>query len=70
LFFIGITFYVRRKQINAIRSFGFNGKQLGGDISAAARGYANEITKLNYVGLSCSSAEVKGAECHRCGSKM
>jgi hypothetical protein len=56
---IGIIFYIRRKQLGALRSLGFG--------SEAAGGYGS--TKLKYVCLSCG-AEVKGARCGSCGSNM
>jgi hypothetical protein len=56
---IGVIFYIRRKQLGALRSLGFG--------SDAASGYGN--TKLKYICLSCG-AEVKGARCGSCGSSM
>lgn len=55
---IGLIFYIRRKQLGALRSLGF------GDSNG---GYGS--TKLKYVCLSCG-AEVKGARCGSCGSNM
>ena len=54
---IGLIFYIRRKQLGALRNLGF------GD----SGGYGS--TKLKYVCLSCG-AEVKGARCGSCGSNM
>ena len=56
---VGIIFYIRRKQLGALRSLGFGNE--------AAGGYGN--TRLKYVCLSCG-AEVKGAKCGSCGSNM
>jgi hypothetical protein len=56
---MGIIFYIRRKQLGALRSLGF-GNDAGG-------GYGS--TKLKYICLSCG-AEVKGARCGSCGSNM
>ena len=55
---IGLIFYIRRKQLGALRTLGL------GD---AAGGYGN--TKLKYVCLACG-AEVKGTRCGSCGSNM
>ncbi len=55
---LGLIFYIRRKQLGALRTLGF------GD---SAGGYGG--TKLKYVCLSCG-AEVKGARCGSCGSNM
>jgi hypothetical protein len=57
---MGIIFYIRRKQLGALRSLGFG--------SESAGGYGGG-TKLKYVCLSCG-AEVKGARCGSCGSNM
>jgi hypothetical protein len=57
---MGIIFYIRRKQLGALRSLGFG--------SESAGGYGGS-TKLKYVCLSCG-AEVKGARCGSCGSNM
>lgn len=56
---IGLIFYIRRKQLKALREFGF---------SDEAGGYSNSV-KLKYICLSCG-AEVKGAKCDKCGSNM
>lgn len=55
---VGIIFYIRRKQLGALRSLGFGNE---------AAGYGS--TKLKYVCLSCG-AEVKGSKCGSCGSNM
>jgi len=55
---LGLIFYIRRKQLGALRTLGL------GD---SAGGYGS--TKLKYVCLSCGS-EVKGAKCGSCGSNM
>jgi hypothetical protein len=57
---IGVIFYIRRKQLGALRSLGF------GDESG---GYGSTGVKLKYVCLACG-AEVKGARCGSCGSNM
>ena len=57
---MGIIFYIRRKQLGALRSLGFGNESAGGYGSG---------TKLKYVCLSCG-AEVKGARCGSCGSNM
>jgi hypothetical protein len=59
---IGVVFYIRRRQLSALRSLGF-GDGIGGG------GYGDTGIKLKYVCLSCG-AEVKGARCGRCGSNM
>jgi hypothetical protein len=60
--FIGVMFYIRRRQINALRSFGFSNERIGG-------GHTNGSVKLKYVCLSCG-AEFKGSRCSKCGSNM
>lgn len=60
--FIGIIFYIRRRQMKALRTFGFSDEQVG-------RGHTNSAAKLKYLCLSCS-AEVNGSKCRKCGSKM
>lgn len=59
--FMGIIFYIRRKQLGALRSLGFSSETAGGGYGAGGR--------LKYVCLSCG-AEVKGARCGKCGSSM
>jgi hypothetical protein len=56
---VGITFYIRRKQLGALKALGFSNESAGGYGSG----------KLKYICLSCG-AEVKGARCGRCGSNM
>ena len=60
--FIGIIFYIRKKQTNGLKSFGFSDERVGG-------GYTTSGTRLRYICLSCAS-EVSGSKCNRCGSKM
>lgn len=55
---LGLIFYIRRRQLGALRKLGL------GDSTG---GYGS--TKLKYVCLSCG-AEVKGARCGSCGSHM
>jgi hypothetical protein len=55
---VGIIFFIRRKQLGALRSFGFGNESAG---------YGS--MKLKYVCLSCG-AEVKGVRCGSCGSNM
>jgi hypothetical protein len=59
---VGIMFYIRRKQLRALRSFGFGNETMGG-------GYSNAGVKIKYVCLSCGS-EFKGTQCSKCGSNM
>ena len=58
---MGVIFYIRRKQLSALRSLGFSDETAGG--------YGSARFKLKYVCLSCG-AEVKGARCKSCGSNM
>jgi hypothetical protein len=58
---IGLIFYIRRKQLGALRALGFSSESAGGFGSPGGR--------LKYICLSCG-AEVKGTRCGRCGSKM
>ena len=57
---MGVIFYIRRRQIRALRSLGFGDETVGG--------YGAGV-KLKYICLACG-AEVKGARCGRCGSNM
>jgi hypothetical protein len=59
---VGVIFYIRRKQLGALRSLGFSDEMGGGR-------YGNTGVKLKYICLSCG-AEVKGARCGSCGSNM
>jgi hypothetical protein len=59
---VGIVFYLRWRQLRALRSLGFSDETAGG-------GYYNSRVKLKYVCLSCGE-EVKGARCGKCGSNM
>jgi hypothetical protein len=59
---IGIVFYIRRKQMNALKSLGFSNETAG-------RGYNNAPVKLKYVCLSCGE-DFKGTKCSKCGSTM
>ncbi len=55
---IGLIFYIRKKQLRALRTLGL------GD---SGTGYSGG--KLKYICLSCG-AEVKGSRCGSCGSNM
>jgi hypothetical protein len=59
---LGVVFYIRRKQLNALKSLGFSDE-------GAGRGYMSSGTRLKYICISCGE-EVKGAKCGRCGSNM
>lgn len=59
---IGIIFYIRRKQMNALKSLGFSDETVG-------RGYMKTPTRLKYVCLSCGE-DFKGSRCSKCGSTM
>ncbi len=59
---MGIMFYIRRKQLGALRSLGFSDETAG-------PGFMNAGTKLKYICLACG-AEVKGSKCDKCGSNM
>ena len=56
---IGLIFYIRRKQLGALRTLGFSSESAGGFGGG----------RLKYICLSCG-AEVKGSRCGRCGSNM
>jgi hypothetical protein len=59
---IGIMFFMRRRQMRAMKAFGFGDETAGG-------GYSNGRVKLKYVCLACGE-EVKGVRCGKCGSNM
>ncbi|MGH9992001.1 MAG: hypothetical protein ACREAZ_05060 [Nitrososphaera sp.] len=59
---LGLMFYIRRRQLGALRSLG-----LGSETAGA--GYAGHGVKIKYVCLACGQ-EVKGTRCGRCGSNM
>ncbi|MFZ0328031.1 MAG: hypothetical protein WAL66_12110 [Nitrososphaeraceae archaeon] len=64
--FIGILFYLRRKQIMEQRSLGSDGKAY----STGLNWFSDNSTKMRYICISCGS-EMKGiVECNKCGSKM
>jgi len=64
--FIGIIFYIRKKQTAGLRSFGFDTNNNGNPNN----GYGIDTNaKLKYRCISCG-AEVKGSKCKKCGSKM
>jgi hypothetical protein len=68
--FIGIILYIRKRQNDALRSFGFGDTSSNTNTSSSSRRYPTESsTKLKYSCLSCG-AEVKGSKCKKCGSKM
>jgi|SRR6185503_2168405 len=56
---LGVIFYIRRKNLGALRSLGFS--------DATGAGYGT--TRVKYICLSCG-AEVKGTSCGSCGSNM
>ena len=62
VFFVGIMFYIRSKQLRALKSFGFSDERVGSEFFSGR-------TELKYSCLSCG-AEVKSARCKRCGSSM
>jgi hypothetical protein len=59
---VGIMFYIRRRQLRALRSFGFSDEISGGRFGGAG-------VKIKYVCLLCGY-EVKGTRCSKCGSNM
>ena len=64
--FVGILFYIRRKQIMEQRSLGSDGKAY----STGLNWFSDNSTKMRYICISCGS-EMKGiVECNKCGSKM
>ena len=58
---VGLIFYIRRKQLGALRTLGFSSESAGGFGSPGGR--------LKYICLSWG-AEGKGSRCGRCGSNM
>jgi hypothetical protein len=68
--FIGIILYIRKRQNDALRPFGFGDSSNTNTSSSSSSRYPTESsTKLKYSCLSCG-AEVKGSKCKKCGSKM
>jgi hypothetical protein len=69
--FIGIILYIRKRQNDALRPFGFgDSSNTNTSSSSSSSRYPTESsTKLKYSCLSCG-AEVKGSKCKKCGSKM
>ncbi|MGI8831451.1 MAG: hypothetical protein ACR2IS_02300 [Nitrososphaeraceae archaeon] len=65
LFFIGVMFYIRRRDSSMRRSSLFNYRRAAN----SGKFTASEMTKLKYICLSCGS-EVKDAQCSECGSKI
>ena len=65
--FIGIIFYVRKRQNAGSRLFGFDDNNKNSNSND--RYDIDTNTKLKYICISCG-AEVKGSKCKKCGSKM
>jgi hypothetical protein len=65
--FIGIIFYIRKKQTAGLRLFGFDDNN--NNSNSNDRYDIDTNTKLKYICISCR-AEVKGSECKKCGSKI
>lgn len=64
--FIGIDFWVRKRQTKALKFFGLR----NADTPSSERLYANDNgTKLNYICLACGK-KVSGRTCRKCGSHM
>jgi hypothetical protein len=61
--FLAVMFFIRRKQLT-LRSFDLDNKRISG-----SNRFPRHEVNLKYSCLSCS-AEVKGLECNKCGSKM
>ena len=59
---IGMIFYFRRRQLQAMKAFGFSDETAG-------RGYADGRVSLRYVCLLCGG-DFKGQSCAKCGSRM
>jgi len=59
---MGLMFYIRRKQLGALRSLGLGSETAGG-------GYAGHCVRIKYICLACGQ-EVKGIQCRKCGSSM
>jgi hypothetical protein len=66
--FIGIIFYIRKKQTAGLRLFGFDDNNNNSSDSNDQYGL-DKNTKLKFICISCD-AEVKGSKCKKCGSKM
>ena len=60
---VGLVFYMRRSQQNALRNLGFSDEKAGGRIAPT-----ESKISLKYVCMSCGS-RVKGAKCASCGSQ-
>jgi hypothetical protein len=68
--FIGIIFYIRKKQTAGLRLFGFDDNNNNNNNSNSNDQYGiDKNTKLKFSCISCD-AEVKGSKCKKCGSKM
>ena len=65
--FVGILFYVRKKQLSALKSLGFSNEKVGGE---GFNWFNTDPVKVRYVCLGCG-AEISGiSSCNKCGSKM
>ena len=65
--FVGILFYIRKRQVSALRSLGFSDERAGG---AGFGWFSKDPVKVRYLCLGCG-AEVSGiTSCNKCGSKM
>lgn len=61
--FIAVIFYIRRRQMKALRLFGFGDEKVGG------RSFIGGYGKLNYLCIVCGT-KVSGRKCRKCGSNM
>jgi hypothetical protein len=64
--FIGIIFYIRKKQTAGLRLFGFDDNNNNNSNDQYG---IDKKAKLKFSCISCD-AEVKGSKCKKCGSKM
>ena len=65
--FVGILFYIRKKQTGALKSLGFSDEKAGGE---GFSWFGNESVKVRYICLGCG-AEIDGINsCSKCGSRM
>jgi hypothetical protein len=64
--FIGIIFYIRKKQTAGSRLFGFDDNNNNNSNDQYG---IDKKSKLKFSCISCN-AEVKGSKCKKCGSKM
>jgi len=65
--FVGILFYIRKKQTGALKSLGFSDEKAGGE---GFSWFSNGSVKVRYICLGCGAEIDSINSCSKCGSRM